>query len=370
MANKFIKKNGKYYRINSDKTQTEVQLKDGYFTWTQPDKVRVRTKYDNNLTDMDRVNDIGIVKDKTGYKVSLPGGTYTRASNIEEAIQKRQNALSTYSDPSENGLNDALFAVVSGIPKMVYNAGKGLVSGVYNFGKSLVANPKTTAKITGAQIIKNSPQIVAGMGADLATTATLKATTGKTFGQHGSDLIKKRYGIDVDPSIVEFANPSANLGRFARVPKLNKFIDDYTASLTLPFNTQNTQKWFSGIDYPLGDNVSMVKRTNKAKGITALRLENDMNKPLGPIMLDSEIPGVKEFHYTTITRDGVKSPDRAGKIALARFQKEVVPKGVRLTPIPTTTRTQSLQSGQTNFFTEFANMFRSTTVRDSVLILV
>lgn len=54
MAHKFIKKDGKYYRINSDNTQTEVQLKDGYFHWTQPDKVKVRVKLDNNLTDMDK----------------------------------------------------------------------------------------------------------------------------------------------------------------------------------------------------------------------------------------------------------------------------------------------------------------------------
>lgn len=54
MAHKFIKKVGKYYRINSDNTQTEVQLKDGYFHWTQPDKVKVRVKLDNNLTDMDK----------------------------------------------------------------------------------------------------------------------------------------------------------------------------------------------------------------------------------------------------------------------------------------------------------------------------
>lgn len=54
MAHKFIKKNGKYYRINSDNTQTEVELRDdGYFHWRQPDKVRVKVKLDNNLTDMD-----------------------------------------------------------------------------------------------------------------------------------------------------------------------------------------------------------------------------------------------------------------------------------------------------------------------------
>lgn len=54
MAHIFIKKDGKYYRINSDNTQTEVQLKDGYFHWTQPDKVKVRVKLDNNLADMDK----------------------------------------------------------------------------------------------------------------------------------------------------------------------------------------------------------------------------------------------------------------------------------------------------------------------------
>lgn len=54
MAHKFIKKNGKYYRLNSDNTQTEVQLKDGYFHWVQPDKIKVRTKLDSNLTDLDK----------------------------------------------------------------------------------------------------------------------------------------------------------------------------------------------------------------------------------------------------------------------------------------------------------------------------
>lgn len=44
---KFIKKNGKYYRINSDNTQTLVQLKDGYFYWTQPNGVKVRAKLNN-----------------------------------------------------------------------------------------------------------------------------------------------------------------------------------------------------------------------------------------------------------------------------------------------------------------------------------
>lgn len=52
--NKFIKKNGKYYRINSDNTQTEVQLRDDYFHWTQSDGIKVKAKLDNNLTDMDK----------------------------------------------------------------------------------------------------------------------------------------------------------------------------------------------------------------------------------------------------------------------------------------------------------------------------
>lgn len=44
----FIKKGNKYFRNNSDGTQTEViPTKDGYFTWTQPDgkKVRSQKKY-------------------------------------------------------------------------------------------------------------------------------------------------------------------------------------------------------------------------------------------------------------------------------------------------------------------------------------
>lgn len=41
----FIYKNNKYYRNNSDGTQTEVTpTKEGYFTWIQPDGQKVRTK--------------------------------------------------------------------------------------------------------------------------------------------------------------------------------------------------------------------------------------------------------------------------------------------------------------------------------------
>lgn len=98
----------------------------------------------------------------------------------------------------------------------------------------------------------------------------------------------------------------------------------------------------------------------------SLKLYEDyfIPEPTGSIIMDSQIPGVKEFHYTTIlvSPSGArvtKSPDRAAKVALARFQKQSLPKGVRLTPIPTTTRTQSLQSGKSNFFTEFSNIFRT-----------
>lgn len=41
----FIKKGSKYYRNNSDNTQTEVTpTKEGYFTWIQPDGTKVRSK--------------------------------------------------------------------------------------------------------------------------------------------------------------------------------------------------------------------------------------------------------------------------------------------------------------------------------------
>lgn len=51
MATKIIKKNGKYYRLDDKGQQHEVELKDGYFTWTTADKVKYRAKAEGSFTD-------------------------------------------------------------------------------------------------------------------------------------------------------------------------------------------------------------------------------------------------------------------------------------------------------------------------------
>lgn len=85
MAHKFIKKNGKYYRINSDNTQTEVELKDdGYFHWTQPDKIRVKTKLDNNLTDMDKSDSL-LSKIGKAFTNATIGASVAEAPAIQTA---------------------------------------------------------------------------------------------------------------------------------------------------------------------------------------------------------------------------------------------------------------------------------------------
>lgn len=50
----FVKKGNKYFRNNSDGTQTEVTpTKDGYFTWTQPDGKKVRSQKKYKITTLE-----------------------------------------------------------------------------------------------------------------------------------------------------------------------------------------------------------------------------------------------------------------------------------------------------------------------------
>lgn len=160
MAHKFIKKDGKYYRINSDKTQTEVQLKDGYFHWTQPDKIRVRAKLDNNLVDMDKANSVmskigRVFTNATMSAANADAPAVTTASGWqrEKDGSWNQNAVD---NPGVNKLRDNI-AALSGF---AYGAEmEPLVEGAWQLARHPVQTAKSAYR-AGKAVVQGTKSLL------------------------------------------------------------------------------------------------------------------------------------------------------------------------------------------------------------------
>lgn len=181
MAHKFIKKDGKYYRINSDNTQTEVQLKDGYFHWTQPDKVKVRVKLDNNLTDMDKseslLNKIGRI-----FTNATIGAANADSPAVMTASGWSRNKDGSWSQTDSKGAQEL-------------RRNLAVLSGTAYIPTAMATAPLIAPGTTGGAVIGNA---AGSMAIGTALEEGQRAITGQSAG----DIISSRLQQAGVPSIL------------------------------------------------------------------------------------------------------------------------------------------------------------------------
>lgn len=224
---------GKYYRKSSNGNWFEVERnKDGHLTWTQPDGQKV---YDNTfrvpLVMWSSSSPLGTV-----YTVPTgANGSVNHYYSLEEAAKAYTKALESgsFSDPSENILNDLVFDAIMGI-----RAGKGAVAlttrGVkaltkvapkairtmVNTGRKLLTGQvskeavKSATKQAVKRGIKEVPKITASVAGGDAVNRGSKALTGKTWGENVAEVFTNRYGFRISPTVGEFTNPGYGYGYF------------------------------------------------------------------------------------------------------------------------------------------------------------
>lgn len=181
MAHKFIKKDGKYYRFNSDNTQTEVQLKDGYFHWTQPDKVKVRVKLDNNLTDMDKseslLNKIGRI-----FTNATIGAANADSPAVMTASGWSRNKDGSWSQTDSKGAQEL-------------RRNLAVLSGTAYIPTAMATAPLIAPGTTGGAVIGNA---AGSMAIGTALEEGQRAVTGQSAG----DIISSRLQQAGVPSIL------------------------------------------------------------------------------------------------------------------------------------------------------------------------
>ena len=213
MSKEFIKKGNKYYRNNSDGTQTEVTpTQEGYFTWTQPDgkKVRSQKRYKISTTSQQKEKSSLWDSFKTGLinfgvysATSEPGGSAIQTS---EGTQINNDGSFTYNKPTEGSEQLRKINGVIGL--------SGLAG--YGGGAALSYTPAIVPEITIGQLPWQQTAVgtaagsmATGMAADEASIAA----TGKNISDHFRSAISqlgtpgKMYADIIPEPIWDFTNP-------------------------------------------------------------------------------------------------------------------------------------------------------------------
>lgn len=210
----FIKKNGKYYRNNSDGTQTEVTQKDGYLHWTQSDGTQMKAKIKE--TPKKSSTQKKEVKKEESWWNKLKKGfvNATIGASVAEAPAV-QTANGWYMDNNGDWKQDPDRPGAKQLQKNL--AGIGATGAIlYTGGAALSYTPAIAPEITIGQIPWWSKAIGTAAGS-MATGMTAdeisKATTGRTIGGNIRESVKQTGGFgealadNIPEPVWDFANP-------------------------------------------------------------------------------------------------------------------------------------------------------------------
>lgn len=245
----FIKKGNKYYRNNSDGTQTHVTpTQDGYFTWTQPDgkKVRSQKRYKISTTSQKKERKPSLWDSfKTALRnfgaysaTSEPGGSAIQTS---EGTQINNDGSFTYNKPTEGSEQ---------LRKIIGMIGLSGLAG-YGGGAALSYIPAIVPEITIGQlpwwqttIGSTAGSIVTGMTADKIS----KRITGKTIGGNVKSGVAsfgpagQMYANIIPEGVWDMINPFYSINPVSAVNKTAQII--HNATNYRPFLPYNPNRYY------------------------------------------------------------------------------------------------------------------------------
>lgn len=300
----FIKKGNKYYRNNSDGTQTQVTpTQDGYFTWTQPDgkKVRSQKRYKISTTSQKKERKPSLWDSfKTGLRnfgaysaISEPSGSAIQTS---EGTQINNDGSFTYNKPTEGSEQ---LRKINGMIGLSGLAG-------YGGGAALSYTPAIVPEITIGQlpwwqttIGSTAGSIATGMTADKIS----KRITGKTiggnvksgvasFGPAGQmytdiipegvwDMINPFYGVNPESIVKGFSTRPLSHTRY-NIPDIN--------------NRSIWRDWGDESFVRIGDNY--VDKVSKTGSRTKFGLGFQVREKLSA----NEVPSHVPYEYRGYTK--------------------------------------------------------------------
>lgn len=222
--------NKNYYRQAKDGTWFKVETNDkGQFTWIQPDGKRVYDPHSDQVK----------IEEEPDFEMVATG--FGGAKHIHPRLaqsEQRKHYQNKIADPSENFLNDLVFDIAAGLPKIIYHRGKQLVTGAIDAGKNLIKSvaekgaKETTKQATKTFVKKGIPTLAVGAVGGVTVDSTSKALTDKTWGENVSEELSKHWGFKVPTIVGDFTNPGYSYGGYVGnkylAPYINKVGTNFT----------------------------------------------------------------------------------------------------------------------------------------------